>query len=115
MTRKHAALIERRLKGLGVYRPYVSADSEGRVFVESYPLTAVITHGACDPEFGPAECVKVTDCTLARIGQDSTVTTSRVFIGQDVIGRVSEHLTALWDSAHARSVEQDYAALQRTA
>jgi len=115
MTRKAAVAVEQRLRALGVYRPYVSADSEGRVFVESYPLTAVITHGACDPEMGPTECVKVTDCTLPRLGQDSTVTTSRVFIGQAVIGRVAEHFLAFWDVAHARSVEQDYDALKRTA
>jgi hypothetical protein len=108
MTRKQATLLERKLRAVGVYKPYVGADNTtGTAFVESYPLTAIITPGPVDPEMGPVQNIKITDCTLARIGQDSVLTTSRVFIGQDLIQRVSELLMDFHGPAHERSIKQD--------
>jgi hypothetical protein len=106
MTRKQAILIERVLRARGVYRPDVSAEGE-RMFVESYPLTAIVENGPCDPEMGPVQKIKVTDCSLSRIGQDPVLTTDRVFIGQDLIARITEHLLAFHEVSYARAKEQD--------
>ena len=111
MTRKTAVRIERDLRARGVYKPYVSADTEGRVFVESYPLTATVTHAATvDPEMGPFDNIKVTDCSLARIGLDNVLTVARVFLGQPVFQRVGELLLAFHEHSFARALEQDTAA-----
>ena len=106
MTRKAAGLLERVLRQRGVYKPFVSKDGE-RLVVESYPLTAYITDGGCDAEMGPAQNVKVVDCSLARIGQDSTLTTFRVFVGQDVLQMVADYLVGFHGPAYVRAVEQD--------
>jgi hypothetical protein len=106
MTRKEAIRHERSLRARGVYKPYVSMDG-ARLLIESYPLTAAVSPGPCDPELGPIQCVKVTDCTLPRIGEDSTVTTFRVFLGQDLLARVAESLLSFHGPAHARAIAQE--------
>jgi len=103
--------MERALRARGVYKPYVSMDME-RLYIESYPLTAIITSGF-DPEQGPTQNVKITDCTLPRIGQDATITTLRLFIGQDVCQHVGQALMDFHGPAHARATEQDRAAARK--
>ena len=98
--------MERALRARGVYKPYVSMDME-RLYIESYPLTATITSG-----FDPQN-VKITDCTLPRIGQDATITTLRLFIGQDVCQHVGQALMDFHGPAHTRAVEQDRAAARK--
>jgi hypothetical protein len=108
MTRKQAIRIERDLKARGVYKPFVSTDGD-LMYVESYPLTAIIRDGGCDPEMGPAQNIKITDCSLARTGQDSTITTARAFMcsGPNVIRLVAELLVSFHGPAHERAVQQD--------
>ena len=105
MTRAIAVKIERRLRGIGVYKPYVTAQGD-RLEIESYPLTAIITTGF-DDEMGPTHNVKITDCTMARLGQSTTISTMRVFIGQDLIGTVGQLLVDFHAPAYARACEQD--------
>jgi hypothetical protein len=106
MTRKQATLLERVLRQRGVYRPYVSMDADV-LAIESYPLTAYVRPGAVDPEMGPVQCVRISDCTRSRDGLDSTLTTARVFIGQDVIQTCAQLLLDFHGPAHARAMEQD--------
>lgn len=106
MTRKQATLLERVLRQRGVYRPFVSMDGE-ILSIESYPLTAYVRPGAVDPEMGPVQCVRISDCTRSRDGLDSTLTTARVFIGQDVIQMCAQLLLDFHEKAHARAMEQD--------
>jgi len=112
MTQKQARKTEQILKSRGVYKPYVSMDG-AVLFVESYPLTAVVTSGAVDPEMGPFQCVKITDCSLPRIGQDAVVSTDRVFLGQDLLGRVAALLASFHTAAHSRAEQQDYDSIRR--
>lgn len=81
--------------------------------IESYPLTVYVGTGALDPEMGPTQTYKVTDCSLPRIGQDSTITTGRIFFGQDVIARVACLLLDYHGPAYERAHAQDAAALAR--
>ncbi len=108
MTRKEAVRIEQRLRARGVYKPYVSMD-DGRLFIESYPLTVIVTNGAIDPEMGPVTCLKLNDCTLPRIGQDATITTQRVFLGQDTEAHAANLLMDYHEKAHARAIIQESA------
>lgn len=109
MTRKNAQVIERRLRGRGVYKPFVSCSDNGAVFIESYPLTVIVTQGAVDPEMGPTTYLKLNDCTLARIGQDATIATRRIFIGQDMETHVSQLLMDFHAPSYARAKEQESA------
>ena len=109
MTRKNAALIERRLRARGVYKPYVSMDGDA-LMVESYPLTIYARQGACDPEMGPVTCLKLNDCTLPRIGQDATITTRRVFLGQDIETHIAQLLMDFHAPSYTRAQEQEHAA-----
>jgi len=111
ITREGLRGIARRLRGIGVYRPSVSIDGE-RLIVESYPLTAYVRSGF-DSENGPIHHIKLNDCTLLRIGQDATVTTMTVYIGQDLIGKLADLLRDFHAPAHARSLQQDADALAR--
>jgi hypothetical protein len=108
MTRQTARINERRLRASGVYKPYVSVDGN-RLFIESYPLTAIVTDGGCDPEQGPVQNVKITDCTLPRLGLDPVISTFRLFMGQDVCQHVGAALRGFHGPAHARAVEQERA------
>lgn len=105
LSRQEAVRLERRLKLYGVYKPYVTMDA-GTMYVESYPLTASVRSGF-DEEKGPLHTVKVTDCTLPRLGRDATLTTSRVFMGQDILNHVAHQLMDFHGPAHERSVQQD--------
>src|ERR1041385_6547203 len=105
MTRKQAILIERRLRAMGVYKPYVSMDG-ATLCVESYPLTALVTHGAVDPEMGPVECVSLRDSSLARIGQDTKITSRRIFLGQDVIQHTGQLILDFHAPAYERASQQ---------
>jgi hypothetical protein len=89
---------------MGVYKPYVSMD--GSALLIDRILSADC---AVDPEIGPTQCVKVTDCTLPRIGQDPTITTFRLLLGQDALGRVAESLLSFHQMAYARAMEQEAA------
>ncbi len=109
MTRKNAATIERRLKARGVYRPYVSMDGDV-LAIESYPLTCYVRQGTVDPEMGPATCLKHNDCTLPRIGQEATIATRRIFIGQDMESHVAQFLMDFHAPAYDRALSQDRAA-----
>jgi hypothetical protein len=115
MTRQHCRMMERRLRGDGVYKPYVTSDFEGRVHIESYPLNAIVTDGGCDPEEGPALNVKVTDCTLPRLGLDPVISTFRLFMGQDVCQHVGAALRGFHGPAHTRAVEQERALTSKLA
>jgi hypothetical protein len=108
MTRQHCRMMERRLRGDGVYKPYVSFDSE-RLYIESYPLTAIVTNGGWDSEEGPVQNVKITDCTLPRLGLDPLIWTFRLFMGQDVCQHVSAALKRFHGPAHTRAIEQERA------
>lgn len=105
MTRKQAVVIERQLRAVGVYKPYVST-TDDVLYFESYPLTAVIKNGF-DTEMGPLHTVKITDCSLSRIGADPVLTTCRVFLGQDLVGVVGHLLMDFHEKAYARASAQD--------
>ena len=107
MTRKTALTIERRLKAHGVYRPYVASDSDGRLFAESYPLTVMVVNSGCDPDAGPFHTLKLTDCSLPRIGQDPVITTRRVFFGQPMEQHIAQLLTDFHGPAYERASAQD--------
>ena len=106
MTKAESRKIEIRLRARGVYKPYVSV-SDGVLAVESYPLTVYVQAGPCDPEMGPVTCLKLNDCTLPRIGQDATITTRRIFIGQDVETHVAQLLMDFHAPAYERAKEQE--------
>jgi hypothetical protein len=110
MTKKDSRRHEQRLAAIGVYKPFVSANDSG-LCVESYPLTALIAPGGCDPETGPFQTYKISDCSLARIGQDPVVTTGRIMIGQDALAIVGNYLAGFHAPAYARAKEQDDAAV----
>ena len=115
MTRKDATRLERELRAREVYKPYVGADTEN-IYVESYPLTAIIRKAIeVDPQLGPYQHVKLTDCTLPRLGLDSTVRFERLYVGQVLQQHVAAWLLSLHAEAHARSIEQDYQAMCRNA
>lgn len=109
MTRKNAGLIERRLRARGVYRPYVTME-DSVLCVESYPLTCYVRDGLVDPEQGPVKCLKLNDCTLPRIGQDATIATHRVFMGQDLEQHIAQFLMDFHGPAYERAQEQERAA-----
>jgi len=114
MNRKTFVSMERRLRASGVYKPYVSVDSD-RLYIESYPLTAIVTNGGCDPEKGPVQNVKITDCTLPRLGLDPVISTFRLFMGQDVCQHVGAALRGFHGPAHTRAVEQERALTSKLA
>jgi hypothetical protein len=113
LTSKQARKIEKEFRSRGIRKPYVSLEDGGtRLLIESYPLTVIITDGGCDPEVGPFQILTLKDCTLPRIGQNPTVTTARLFIGQDLCQHASALLLKYHTEAHARSEQQDYDAVQ---
>ena len=107
MTRKYAARIEKRLKSYGVYKPYVSSETDGRVLIESYPLTATIWPAKTDPDVGPVQGLTVLDCSLPREGQDDLITSQRILMGQDALHRAAEVLRAYHPVAYARAKAQE--------
>jgi hypothetical protein len=109
MTRKQASKSEAILRSRGVYKPYVSV-TDGILSIESYPLTAIVKDGGCDPEMGPVQTVKIIDHSLARTGVDPVLTTERVFLGQSLLGRVAGLLTAFHGTSYERAKAQDAAA-----
>ncbi|SRR6266851_3643599 len=106
MTRKQAIFHERILRGMGVYKPYVST-ADDLMYIESYPLTAIVKNSPVDPERGPCHAVKITDASLARENADSTLTTLRVFIGQDLLRVVGQLLMDFHGPAYERAQAQD--------
>ena len=68
------------------------------------PCTFRLVHAI---EMGPVTCLKLNDCTLPRIGQDATITTRRIFIGQDVETHVAQLLMDFHAPAYERAKEQD--------
>lgn len=112
ITAKTARLWERSLRAHNVYKPYVGADN-GTIYIESYPLTAIIKDAPVDPELGPCYAYKITDASLSRIGQDPVLHTGRIFFGQDSVAIVGNYLVGFHEKAYARAKEQDTVALNR--
>ena len=128
MTRKDAVRIERTLKELGVYKPYVSDEPEmvyhfrcfrklmgdaiplGKVRTfDSYPLSARIVP-AFNPQHGIVYQVTVTDCTLPRIGQDPVVACATL-LTSSLERPIADILTRLHPIAHERARRQEGAIL----
>ena len=110
MTKKQTeALWTRNMRGRGVYRPYVTVEFDGAITVESYPLAVRVANGGMDAEMGPFHSLKLTDCTLPRIGQDSTITTHCVYMGTPMDQMVAQLLLDYHGPAYERAQEQERA------
>lgn len=106
MTRTEAKKIEARLKARNVYKPFVSM-TDNVVTVESYPLTVYVRTGEVDPDQGPVTILRMTDCTLARMGRDTRVTERRVLFGQDPEQHIARLILDYHGPAHARATRQE--------
>jgi hypothetical protein len=113
LTRKQAVRIERNLKDRGAYKPYVTM-SDGVLSIESYPLTAYIRDGF-DRELGPTQNVRLSDCTLPRLGQESLIATLTLQFGQCIEQHVSALILQHHQEAYARAKDQESAAVARCA
>jgi len=111
MKRKDAARFERELKARGVYKPFVSKDGD-ILAVESYPLTVYVGAETVDPEQGPFQPLKLSDCSLPREGREPVVREGRLYLGQSAAQIIAAMLLAEFPTAHARALAQDSAWLK---
>lgn len=106
---KQQRQFERELRLRGVRKPYVTIES-GRVIIESYPLTVFVTQHHCT-EMGPYQYLKLNDCGKARLGEDATIETHRVYMGQCLVSHVAQLILDFFPQAYERAHKQDGAAL----
>jgi hypothetical protein len=105
MTRKVALQNEKHFRNLGVYKPYCTMD-EGKFLVDSYPLSVTLQPEQADA-IGCYHDYKITDCSLARTGNDPKVAEGRIYLGQHWPSVIAGQLKTLHPEAYKRAKDQE--------
>ena len=110
---KQFKAIERQLRGMLVYKPYVYA-GEDSMYVESYPLTVKVWQGF-DANEGPYHYLTLRDSSLTTLGERDVLTSRAVHIGQDLVSIIGRMLKDFHAESYDRAKSQERDALRMVA
>jgi len=106
MDAKSKSAVTKRLRAMGVHKPYVSASGD-TIEIESYPLEARIKQ-SLDPNEGPIHTFKIVD-----VHTGDTLTSGVVTLGQDLVHKVGQALLDFHGPAYAQAKEREARAMER--
>lgn len=107
MDRKTKSVITKRLKDIGVYKPYISVEGD-KISIESYPLEAVIKPRQ-DSNLGPVHDYKIVDVHTYQVLASGVLT-----MGQDMASRVGALLKELHAPAYQQAKLREAEAMKRS-
>lgn len=108
MSKGTSALILKRLRAMGVYKPSISSSNNGdSILIESYPLEARIL-ASVDPNEGPIHTYRIVN-----VHGGDTITSGVVTIGQDLVQRVGQVLVDFHEPAFREAKEKEADVMRR--